>query len=83
MPLILGPGSPATDIKPSQVQDQKREEGMKREPVITSNTPATNTTASNGSAKILSLGGSSAFQPIHKAKDSLPKENGKHDTGIL
>lgn len=74
---VNGRGSPATDIKPNQVQDQKREEGMKREPVITSNTPATNTTATNGSAKILSLGGSSAFQPIHKAKDSLPKENGQ------
>ncbi|KAK8387484.1 hypothetical protein O3P69_018198 [Scylla paramamosain] len=75
---VNGRGSPAADIKPNQVQDQKKEEGMKQEPVITSNTPATTTTTTtNGSAKILSLGGSSAFQPIHKAKDSLPKENGQ------
>lgn len=85
---VNGRGSPATDIKPNPVQGQnygvkvsdlKREEGLKGEPVIAPTTTAntTTTTTNNGSAKILGLGGSSAFQPIHRNKESLPKENGQ------
>ncbi|KAG0714415.1 SH3 domain-containing kinase-binding protein 1 [Chionoecetes opilio] len=82
---VNGRGSPADEIKPSPAQghshrarlsDPKREEGLKGEPVITPSTTAT-TTTTNGSAKILGQGGSSAFQPIHRTMESLPRENGQ------
>lgn len=91
---LLGLGSPTSEIKPKpvhgmghgvKVSDLKREDAPKVEPTVTSTAPAThantttNTTTTDGSTKVLGLGGSSAFQPIHKAKDSLPKENGEKE----
>lgn len=66
-----------------KVSDLKKEDALKGEPTRTStaptthaNTTTTNTNTTEGSTKVLGCG-SSAFQPIHKPKESLPKENGE------
>lgn len=89
---VNGRGSPTPEIKPKpvhgmghgvKVSDLKKEDALKGEPTRTStaptthaNTTTTNTNTTEGSTKVLGCG-SSAFQPIHKPKESLPKENGQ------